>query len=157
MTNLPPDRSFGHMIRDVNRVFQKELGRRIAPHGVTLGQWYALRVLWIQDGLTQAEISQRAGVAAPGIVAALRSLSKRGIVVRDRHPTDQRKNLIFLTKHGRQLENICLAEAMRINEIAKVGVTEAEMATCMRVLHSARRRMESVAADVDVTDIDETV
>lgn len=155
MTDLPPDRSFGHMIRDVNRLFQKELGKRIAPHGVTLGQWYALRVLWIQDGLTQAEISQRAGVAAPGIVAALRSLIKRGIVVRDRHPTDQRKNLIFLTKHGRQLENVCLAEAISVNGIALKGVSESDMETCMRVLHVARSRMDALATEL--SDVDEAV
>lgn len=143
------------MIRDVNRLFQKELGKRIAPHGVTLGQWYALRVLWIQDGLTQAEISQRAGVAAPGIVAALRSLIKRGIVVRDRHPTDQRKNLIFLTKHGRQLESVCLAEAIGVNAIALKGVSAADMETCLRVLHVARHRIETVATEL--SEVDEAV
>jgi len=149
MDTLPPDRSLGHMIRDVNRLFQKELGRRIAAHGVTLGQWYALRVLWIQDGLTQAEISQRAGVAPPGIVSALRGLIKRGIVVRDRHPTDQRKNIIFLTKRGRQLENLCIAEARQVNEMALAEVPPDELDICLRVLHIARRRIETVAADLE--------
>lgn len=152
MVNLPPDRSFGHMIRDVNRLFQKELGKRIAPHGVTLGQWYALRVLWMQDGLTQAEISQRAGVAAPGIVAALRSLIKRGFVVRDRHPTDQRKNIIFLTKRGRQLETECIAQAVRVNDIALSGVSKADVEVCMRVLHAARSGIEAIGTEVDEVD-----
>lgn len=137
------------MIRDVNRLFQKELGKRIAPLNVSLGQWYALRVLWVQDGLTQAEIAQRAGVAPPGMVAALRSLIEQGIVVRDRHPTDQRKNLIFLTKRGRQLEVDCLTEAARVNEIALAGVSEADIEVCMRVLHAARSGIQADASEAN--------
>ncbi|MBN9887105.1 MarR family winged helix-turn-helix transcriptional regulator [Salipiger abyssi] len=147
MNSLPPDRSFGHLIRDVNRYFQRELGRRIAPLGVSLGQWYALRVLWIQDGISQAEISQRAGVAAPSIVAALRSLAEHGYVVRDRHPTDQRKNIIFLTKAGRQLESICLAQAIEVNAFSLADLPEEDVETCMRVLRAACGRFVEQAEE----------
>lgn len=142
MSDLPPDRSFGHMIRDVNLLFQRELGRRIAPLGVSLGQWYVLRVLWIQDGLSQAEISQRTGIAAPSIVAALRRLVAQGLVVRDKHPTDQRKNIIFLTKSGRQLESKCLDQARAVNELSLAGLSEDDVETCMRVLRAARSRFD---------------
>lgn len=160
MSKLPPSRSFGHMLRDVNRVFQRELGQRINRYGVSLGHWYALRVLWIQDGLTQSEIAQRSGVAAPGVVAALRSLIAQGLVVRDRHPTDQRKNVIFLTKKGRQLEVACLNEAIAINDLALAGVSEEDWMNCMRVLHVAKRNLDpknsaippEFKGDVDLDD-----
>lgn len=152
MTKLPTDRSFGHMMRDVNRLLQKALGQRISKHGISLGQWYALRVLWIQDGLTQSEIAQRAGVAPPQIVAALRKMIARGIVVRDKHPTDQRKNVIFLTKRGRQLEALCLAEAVAVNKIALAAISSAEFETCLRVLHRSKSNLEGIAVlqDLDV-------
>ncbi|AJE44948.1 MarR family transcriptional regulator [Celeribacter indicus] len=130
------------MIRDVNRFFQRELGKRIAPLGVTLGQWYVLRVLWIQDGISQSEISQRTGVAAPTVVSALRSLTDQKYVVRDKHPTDHRKNIIFLTKSGRQLESACLAQARAVNEFSLSGVSREDVETCMRVLLAARSRFE---------------
>jgi MarR family transcriptional regulator, organic hydroperoxide resistance regulator len=148
MTNLPPDRSFGHMMREVNRILQKNLGQRISQHGVSLGQWYALRVLWIQDGLTQSDIAQRAGVAPPQVVAALRKLMEAGMVVRDRHPTDQRKNVIFLTKRGRQLEAPCLGEAKAVNGSALAGVSAADFEICLRVLHRAKLNLEMPANEL---------
>jgi hypothetical protein len=51
--------SLGYLVRDANRAFQRLLERRISPHGVTRGQWYFLRVLWEEDGLSQRELSAR--------------------------------------------------------------------------------------------------
>ena len=55
--DLPHHESDGYLVRDAHRAFQRLLERRIAPHGVTRGQWYFLRVLWTKDGLSQRELS----------------------------------------------------------------------------------------------------
>ena len=60
-----------------NRAFQRLLERRIAPYGVTRGQWYFLRVLWEEDGLSQRELSARVGMMEPTTVIALHSMEKR--------------------------------------------------------------------------------
>ncbi len=146
MTNLPPERSFGHVIRDLNRALQKELADRIAKHGISLGQWYALRVLWLQDGLSQAEIAQRSGHAAPNVVAAMRTLAAKGLIVRERHPTDQRKNLIFLTRKGRQLEVPCLDEATEVNRRALSRMSSSEIEKCMTFLRQAKQCIDGAAA-----------
>ena len=148
MIKHPPERSFGHMMREVNALLQRELRERIKQYGVSLSQWYALRVLWIQDGLTQSEIAQRAGVAPPQIVAGLRILIKKGIVIRDKHPTDQRKNVIFLTKSGRQLEPLCLKEAIAVNDLALAGVSSRDFETSMRVLHRAKLNLGPQTTDL---------
>ena len=48
---FPPQSSSGYLVRDAHRAFQRLLERRIAAYGVTRGQWYFLRVLWITDCL----------------------------------------------------------------------------------------------------------
>ncbi len=70
--------SLGYLVRDANRAFQRLLERRISPHGVTRGQWYFLRVLWEEDGLSQRELSARVGMMEPTTVIALRGMEKAG-------------------------------------------------------------------------------
>ena len=55
---FPPRLSSGYLVRDAHRAFQRLLERRIAVYGVTRGQWYFLRVLWITDGVSQRELSR---------------------------------------------------------------------------------------------------
>ena len=71
--------SLGYLVRDANRAFQRLLEKRISPHGVTRGQWYFLRVLWEEDGLSQRELSARVGMMEPTTVIALRGMEKAGL------------------------------------------------------------------------------
>jgi hypothetical protein len=81
---FPPQTSSGYLVRDAHRAFQRLLERRIAAYGVTRGQWYFLRVLWITDGLSQRELSARVGMMEPTTVIALRSMEKSGLIRRVR-------------------------------------------------------------------------
>ena len=71
--------SLGYLVRDANRAFQRLLERRITPHGVSRGQWYFLRVLWEEDGLSQRELSARVGMMEPTSFRRLIVLAGIGI------------------------------------------------------------------------------
>ena len=88
---FPPAESSGYLVRDAHRAFQRLLEKRIAPHGVTRGQWYFLRVLWTEDGLSQRELSARVGMMEPTTVIALRSMEKSGLIRRVRSAEDKRR------------------------------------------------------------------
>ena len=68
---FPPAESSGYLVRDAHRAFQRLLERRIAAYGLKRGQWYFLRVLWTEDGLSQRELSARVGQAHHHLVDAL--------------------------------------------------------------------------------------
>ena len=94
---FPPAESSGYLVRDAHRAFQRLLEKRIAPYGVTRGQWYFLRVLWTEDGLSQRELSARVGMMEPTTVIALRSMEKAGLIRRVRSTDDKRKAQVWLT------------------------------------------------------------
>ena len=45
--------SVGFSVREVWRSFARCLQPRIAREGVSIGMWFALRMLWDEDGMTQ--------------------------------------------------------------------------------------------------------
>jgi MarR family transcriptional regulator, organic hydroperoxide resistance regulator len=153
---LPLEHSFGHKLREVNRLIQRDLGVRLAPVGISLAQWYALRTLWVSDGLTQIELAQRSGVAGPAMVSAVRSLLAAKLVKRKRHAIDQRKYVISLTEKGRALERPALLAAIEANDVATMNIPARDVDICMRVLHAAHQnliansRSGNVDMDMDV-------
>jgi DNA-binding MarR family transcriptional regulator len=147
--------SFGNSLRHVNRLIQRDLGARIAPLGITLGQWYALRTLWHNDGLTQAELAHKSGIAGPAMVIAVRALLTMGLVTRRRPTSDKRKYIISLTEKGRRMEQPALQAAIDANGDALHGVTGAEIEVAMRVLAKAWDNLTAVGipvADADGVD-----
>ena len=46
---LDPNESPGYLLRDTNIAVGKALRRRLAAYNMTLGQYYFMRALWIED------------------------------------------------------------------------------------------------------------
>jgi DNA-binding MarR family transcriptional regulator len=129
-------------VRDSFRAFSKALQTRIARHGVTMGQWYFLRVLWEEDGLTQRELSRRVGMMEPTTVSALNTMQKAALIRRQRNEQDRRKVNIFLTKKGAALKEELLPDAIAVNEAAVAGVSPEEVETLRRVLDRIKSNLE---------------
>jgi DNA-binding MarR family transcriptional regulator len=132
--DFPPAESSGYLVRDAHRAFQRLLERRIAHHGVTRGQWYFLRVLWTEDGLSQRELSTRVGMMEPTTVIALRSMEKAGLIRRVRSDDDKRKTLVWLTPKAKRMRSGLLQVARGITDVAEDGIDTEELALVRRVL-----------------------
>lgn len=124
---FPLAESAGFLVRDANRAFQRLLEKRIAPYGVARGQWYFLRVLWNEDGLSQRELSARVGTMEPTTVIALRTMEKSGLIRRVRSTDDRRRSHVWLTPKAQRLRTELLTLARGITDAAEAGVTPDEL------------------------------
>lgn len=136
MEGLSPfsDTTIGYLVRDAHRSFSRALQARIASHGVSMGQWFFLRALWDEDGLTQRELSQRVGMMEPTTVTALNSMERRGLVERVRNPHDRRKVNIFLTPKGRALREVLMPCSVDVNNQAVRGLGSSEVNRAIAIL-----------------------
>jgi DNA-binding MarR family transcriptional regulator len=130
---VPNDR-MAHLVKDAARSFLRSLQVRLAAEGVSLGHWSFLRILWDQDGLTQRELSQEAGVMEPTTVVALRGMEELGYIRRERMPENRKNVYVYLTARGKALRKKLVPLAEEVNEIALHGLKEADVATTRRCL-----------------------
>ncbi|MGG5818379.1 MarR family winged helix-turn-helix transcriptional regulator [Falsiroseomonas sp. HW251] len=135
---LPLEESLGFQVRDLNRLMQRALAARLAPHGVAPGAWYFLRVLWEEDGLTQRELAARIGMQEPTAVIALRGMEEAGWITRTRSATDRRKVHVSLTPAGRALRETLLPQARAVIAEATRGLAPEDAATLIALLRRAR-------------------
>jgi DNA-binding MarR family transcriptional regulator len=131
---FPPAESSGYLVRDAHRAFQRLLEKRIVPYGVSRGQWYFLRVLWIEDGLSQRELSARVGMMEPTTVIALRSMEKSGLIRRARSTDDKRKAQVWLTTKAQRMRNELLSVARGITAEAEKGLNSHQLTIFRRVI-----------------------
>ena len=140
---LPLADSVGYQIRMTHRAMQRLLQARIEPHGVTLGMWYFLRVLWDEDGLTQRELSRRVGTMEPTTLHAIAIMERSGFVTRVRNDADRRKLNVFLTPEGRRLKERLLPLAAGVVGAATDGFSEREVSLLLSFLSAIQRNIEA--------------
>lgn len=130
---VPNDR-MAHLVKDVSRSFLRSLQVRLADHGVSLGHWTFLRILWERDGLTQRELSQEAGLMEPTTLIALRGMESLGYITRERTPENRKNLYVMLTPSGRALRNVLIPLAEQVNDLALDGMETQAIETARRVL-----------------------
>lgn len=129
-----PNDSTAHLIRDTERAFRRALQIRLAPFGVPFGHWSFLRILWEADGLTQKELSERAGVMEPTTFAAMKTMEALGYINRRHLPANKKNIYVSLTEQGRALKKKLVPLAEDSNQVSTQNIEPSEVATVRRVL-----------------------
>jgi DNA-binding MarR family transcriptional regulator len=124
----PPAIGIGMLLREADAAFNRYLRQELAAHDVTFGQFQHLRNLWVENGLSQADLSRRIGIEMASSTAILDSLEAAGLIARRRNITDRRKINLFLTPAGAALEKPLMACAAKANRQARKGLSDAEVA-----------------------------
>lgn len=145
--DLPLEKSVGYQVRMTHRALQRYLQAKIGPHGVTLGMWYFLRILWREDGLTQRELSHRIGTREPTTLMAIAAMERQGLVVRERDRADRRKRIVTLTAAGRRLETKLLPVAAEVVNAAIAGFSKRDTALLLKFLSAIQHNLARAAAN----------
>jgi DNA-binding MarR family transcriptional regulator len=130
---VPNDR-LAHLVKDATRALLRALQMRLTAHGVSLGHWTFLRILWEKDGLTQRELSDQAGVMEPTTFSALNAMEKLGYVVRRQVPENRKKVFVHLTPKSRLLKEKLVPLAEEVNRIAVEDVPPEHIAVTRETL-----------------------
>jgi len=130
---VPNDR-LAHLVRDAGRAYTRALQLRLANYGVPFGHWAFLRILWENDGLTQRELSDRAGVMEPTTFAAIKTMEALGYIERRQLPDNKKNMYVHLTPVGRALKKKLVPLAEDTNHVSTQGLSASDIQTTRRVL-----------------------
>ena len=129
-----PDDRLAHLVKDATRALVRALQMRLVEHGVSFGHWTFLRILWEQDGLTQRELSDQAGVMEPTTFSALKAMERLGYVSRRQMPENRKNIYVYLTPRGRALKAKLVPLAEDVNRIAVAGLSAGDIARSREIL-----------------------
>jgi DNA-binding MarR family transcriptional regulator len=104
-----------------------------------------MREIWLEEGLSQRELSARVGTAESTTVSALRVLERRRLIKRIAKPGDRRAVRVYLTPAGRQLELDVVPKIRAANELFVRGIPAHELDVLNRVLTVIRRNASEIA------------
>lgn len=102
------DKTLGKHVTSLSYLLSKQLNKSLAERdaGITSDQFRLLSNLWRKDGVTQQKLAIYIGRDKASVTRMITILENSGLVTRIAKDNDKRVNLIYLTKKGRQLENI---------------------------------------------------
>ena len=138
-----PGVGLGVLLRNADLIFNRRLRAELARHDVTFSQFQPLWQLFGSDGLTQVELSHRIGIEAASSTAVIDQLEKRRLIRRAREPADRRRINVTLTSAGRALEKPLTTCAVRVNKVARKGLSDPELDALFASVNSVIRNLQT--------------
>jgi DNA-binding MarR family transcriptional regulator len=145
-----PANSLGYLTRMVTRSFSRALEKRTLPHGISSGQWRFLRALWLEEGLSQRELSRRVGTQEPTTVTALKSLERSGLIRRETSTEDRRRVHVYLTPEARKLRKKLAPFVVEVNALATRDLTPKQVKLLRELLIHVSQNLADEGANGQV-------
>ncbi|MCP4559069.1 MAG: MarR family transcriptional regulator [Bosea sp.] len=135
--------NIGFVLRLLHRLGRDRLMENMAKLGVTAGYWYYLWALYLEDGLSQAELARRVRNVGPTAFAALSKMERAGLITRRRNSDDRRAVQVFLTEKAHALRPQLYEELTLINEKSLELLSDAEVAQLFHLLEKVRCSLDT--------------
>jgi DNA-binding MarR family transcriptional regulator len=140
--NSELDESLGFLIADTSRAVRRALYLRLAQHGIRGGHWYCLRSLYVQDGITQRELSQKLGIKESSTLEMLRAMESEGLICRSRDTEDRRKVRVYLADRALALRPVLMEILADMRQLLVSNLTNAEEVVLKLLLRQLRQTLE---------------
>lgn len=133
---------FGRRLRNTSRLIDRLLADVLSPHGLTLSQYFILRELWDEEGLTLRELAARVGVAEPSTMTTLELMAERGLVQRTQSTQDRRKTHVHLTAKGRSLQKTVKESVLAAGSICFAGLRGSDLSRIVGTFDTIANNIE---------------
>lgn len=93
----------GYTMKRTFMVIQADVNATLDPFGLRMVTYSALATIGDNPGLSQSQLAQALAIERPNLVVIVDELEGRGLISRDRVPTDRRAYALRLTADGARL------------------------------------------------------
>ena len=146
--------STGFQTNHMARLLTQALAEALKPLGLAPAQFIVLIELWDGIALTQKELMLRLDVEQATMGNTLKRMERDGLITREKHPHDNRAQLIRSTPRAATLELPAKRASRRINAIATAGLSNAEQEALARLTRKVIAALkEHLCTQVDVNSV----
>ena len=132
------------MITLLARKSQNYIGSALNKYNLSAAEQPFFMALQHHEGVTQEELTALVCVDKAATTCAVKSLEKKGFLVRMQDTRDRRQNRIYPTEAAKQLADSVQSELLHFNDLLTEGIAPQSL----MVVYNALQKMDSNFSDI---------
>jgi DNA-binding MarR family transcriptional regulator len=132
-----------YVIGRLDRALSLALAERVAPQGVTLGEYVTLSLLSRQTGLSNAQLARRSLVRPQSMMEVIAALERKGLI--EREPDEKHRRILRarVTRDGRLVLTACDRAVSALEDEMLADLDDAQREALQRALVACVRRLRA--------------
>jgi DNA-binding MarR family transcriptional regulator len=139
-----PEPRISYVIARLERAVRHGINQRLKPHGLTTLQYTTLSVLNTlggRAGLSNAQLARRSYMTPQSMNEVIEALERKGLIVRNPHPSHRRVYPAMLTPAGRTVLAKCDVAVDELESQMLAGLTPSKVVALRSSIVSAVRAL----------------
>lgn len=129
-----PERHLCFKLGKLNRKIYRQCESELVPFNITPAQFYALGVLFDDDGIKFKDMALRLNLDRSSLTGILDRMENKGFVERRADPNDRRSILIFLTDKSKEIGPELYTIACGLDQKFKDKISPEELKVLLKIL-----------------------
>ena len=135
MSTMELDRCINFVLTKAQQSVQQMFKARLAPYGVTPGQYAVLACLWDGESKTAKQLADLLYLDGSTMTGILDRIEQKGLIIKQVDPKDRRAIRVTLTDAGRDLEGPLSQVILEANQEALANLGQVEGESLKALLH----------------------
>ena len=127
--------SLGYLLNTSARLIKRKLDLLLKNYDITTAQWAVLKLLSLEDNLSQAEIADKLNTDRATCGAVIDKLISKGLLQKELFENDRRSYRVKILPEAVSIANEVSLLAKNVNYSAVQGLTDTEISVFNRCLN----------------------
>lgn len=137
-----------YVVARLERALSLAIGGRVAPHGVTIGEYVVLSLLSRQTGLSNAQLARRSLVRPQSMMEVINALERKRLIEREPDANHRRILRARITRRGGSVLAACERDVGGLEDEMLADLDEAQRDQLRGALTACVRRLGAGLEDV---------
>lgn len=120
-------KSLGYLLNTSARLIKRKLDAQLSDYRLTTSQWAVLKILSMDNNLSQAEIAEKTSTDRATCGAVIDKLIEKQMVQKVLSESDRRSYIVSIMQDGLSAVSVVTSLAEEINAVALHGLTDADI------------------------------
>lgn len=130
---MDKNKSIDHQLRATWQAVAKMYNEQAMKHDSTMATAFVLLNIDFENGTPSTALGPLMGMEPTSLSRLLKTMEDKGVIFREKNPTDGRSVIIKLTNNGKQMREISKGHVYQFNNEVKKKITEKELETFFKV------------------------
>ncbi len=131
--SMDKNKSIDHQLRATWQAVAKMYNEQAAKHDSTMATAFVLLNIDFEKGTPSTALGPLMGMEPTSLSRLLKTMEDKGVICREKSPTDGRSVIIKLTDYGKEMREISKGHVYQFNNEVKKHITEEELNTFFKV------------------------
>ena len=146
---LEIQQSLGYLLNTSARLIKRKLDMQLKSYSITTAQWAVLKLLSVEDNLSQAEIADKTNTDRATCGAVIDKLILKGLLQKELFENDRRSYRVKILQPALDIVNKVTFLAVDVNNSAVKGLSDTEISILTQCLNTI---ISNLGGENDVLD-----